>query len=57
MKILTIFNDGQSVQKPDELIEDLKREHQVEIVSLADKDLSYDDIIDKIEKCDKVISW
>jgi hypothetical protein len=56
MKILHIFNDG-----PDDdatlIVENHKKENEVEIVDLTQKTMSYDDLIDKIEQCDKVISW
>ena len=56
MKILHILNDG-----PDDdamlIIGEHKKEHEVEIVDLSQKAMSYDDLVDKIEQCDKVISW
>jgi len=56
MKILTILNNG-SQYEPNELIENLKEQHQVEVVKLNDEKLSYDELVVKIEQCDKVISW
>lgn len=56
MKILHIFNDG-----PDDgamlIVEEHKKKHEVEIVDLSQKAMSYDDLIDRIEQCDKVVSW
>lgn len=56
MKILTILND-ESEQEPKQLVENMQEQHQVEVVKLDDKQLSYDDLVDKIEQCDKVMSW
>ncbi|MBG7609656.1 MAG: hypothetical protein IZT55_02195 [Anaerolineae bacterium] len=56
MKVLHILNDG-----PDEdaksIIEHHAENYDVEIVDLTEIDISYDDLVDQIEQCDKVISW
>ena len=56
MKVLHIFNDG-----PDEdaksIIEHHSENCDVEIIDLSEIDVSYDELVDQIEKCDKVISW
>lgn len=56
MKILSILNDG-SENELNEIIENLKEQHQVEVVKLDDENLSYDELVLKIEQCDKVMSW
>ena len=56
MKILTIINEKVE-QQSIELLEALKEEHQVEVVKLAEDALPYDELVDKIEQCDRVISW
>ena len=56
MKILYIFNDGPD-EKATKLIEEQKKDNEVETVDLTNKGISYDELIDKIEQCDKVISW
>lgn len=60
MKILHILTES-----PDEnakvVIDTLEKDHEVEteieIVDLTQKVISYDVLVDKIEQCDKVISW
>ena len=58
MKILTIFND-EDVQKQNqiEIIDDLGNENEVEVISLKEGSYNYDEIVNKIEECDKLISW
>lgn len=56
MKILTILNDQQDQQFP-QLLDELKGQNQVEVVNLAEEQLSYDEIVEKIDQCDKVLSW
>ncbi|MCK4586138.1 MAG: hypothetical protein KAU29_02290 [Gammaproteobacteria bacterium] len=56
MKILYIFNDGPD-EKATKLIEEQKNDNEIETVDLTNKETSYDELVDKIEQCDKVISW
>jgi hypothetical protein len=56
MKILYIFNDGPD-EKATKLIEEQKKDNEVETVDLTNKGISYDELVDKIEQCDKVSSW
>jgi hypothetical protein len=56
MKILAIVNDSEE-SEPIEIIENLKEQSQVEVVRLNDENLSYDELIVKIEQSDKVMSW
>ena len=56
MKILTILNDGNN-QNHIELLDDLKEGNEVEVINLAEDSCDYSEIVDKIEQCDKVISW
>lgn len=56
MKVLHILNDG-----PDEDAKNIIKHHsenyEVEIIDLTEIDISYDEVVDRIEKCDNVISW
>ncbi|HWR57833.1 MAG TPA: hypothetical protein VN328_03000 [Thermodesulfovibrionales bacterium] len=56
MKILHILNDG-----PDDLsgkvIGVQSKEHEVKVVDLSKKQMSYEAIVDEIFSSDKVISW
>ena len=56
MKILAILNDPTELE-PIDIIDNLKQQSQVEVVRLYDEKLSYDDLVVKIEQCDKVMSW
>jgi hypothetical protein len=56
MKVLHILNDG-----PDEdaktFIKHHSEKYEVEIIDLTEMDISYDEVVDRIEQCDNVISW
>ena len=56
MKVLHILNDG-----PDEDAKNIIAHHSenndVEVIDLTDMEISYDELVDRIEQCDKVISW
>lgn len=56
MKILFLLYDGASTS-PGEWIDAVAPEHEVEVVDLAEKAVSYDELVDKIFASDKVISW
>jgi hypothetical protein len=56
MKILTIVNDHNDQPLP-EFLQELQEQNQVEVVNLAEQQLSYDELVEKIDQCDKVISW
>ena len=56
MKILHILNDGPNADAQT-IIDVHEKEHEVEVINLREKDISYDALVDKIEQCDKVISW
>lgn len=56
MKILHILSDGVD-ENAKTIIDAQKKEHEIEIVDLTQKVISYDELVDKIEQCDKVISW
>ncbi len=55
-KILHILNDGQN-ELADQIIEVHCKECQVKVVDLNKKEISYDDLVEKIFSCDRVISW
>ncbi len=56
MKILHMLNDG-----PDELSSKVigvqSKDHQVKVIDLSKKQMTYEAIIDEIFASDKVISW
>ena len=56
VKMLFLLNDG-----PDAFsgawIEALSRNCEVEVIDLARKEVPYDELVDKIFACDKLISW
>lgn len=56
MKILHILNDGPA-DLPEKIIAVQKKLHDVKVVDLTQKDLSYDALIDHIFSYDRVISW
>ncbi len=56
MHILHILNDGPT-ELSDQMIDIHSRECHVEVVDLKKKEVSYEDIVDKIFSCDRVISW
>ncbi len=56
MKILHILNDGPA-DLPERIIAVHREQHDVRVVDLTQKDLSYDALIDDIFSSDKVISW
>lgn len=56
MKILTILNDIDEHPLPD-FLQTLELENQLDVVNLADQKISYDELVEKIAQCDKVISW
>ena len=54
--ILHILNDGPT-ELSSQMIDAHSRECQIEVVDLKKKDISYEDLVDKIFSCDRVISW
>ena len=55
MKVMHILVDG-----PDDdaaAIIEYEKEEDIEVVDLSQEEISYDELVDKIEQCDKVISW
>ena len=56
MKILHILNDGPT-ELSDQMIDVHSGECQVEIVNLGEKEISYDELVDKIFSSERVISW
>jgi len=56
MKILHIVNDGPS-ELSTKIIGAQSKEHEVKVVDLSRKEMSYEAIIDAIVSSDKVISW
>lgn len=56
MKILYIFKNGPD-EKATKIIEEQKKDNELETLDLNNKEISYEELVDKIEQCDKVISW
>ncbi len=56
MKILHILNDGASGLS-EQIIEIQSRDHEVRVVDLQKKEISYETIVDDIFLSDRVISW
>jgi len=56
MKILHILNDGPT-ELSDQMIDLNSNEYQAEVVNLGEKAISYDELVDKIFSCERVISW
>ncbi len=56
MYILHILNDGPTAFS-DQVIDVHAKECHVETVDLTQKEVPYEDLVDKIFSCDQVISW
>ena len=56
MKVLHILNNGPG-ELSDQMIDANAGEYQVEVVNLGENEISYDELVDKIFSCDRVISW
>ena len=56
MKVLHILNDG-SDEDAKNIIAHHSENNDVEVIDLTDMEISYDELVDRIEQCDKVISW
>jgi len=56
MKILHILNDGPS-QLSNNIISVQAKDHELKIIDLSKKDISYETIVDDIFAFDRVISW
>jgi len=56
MKILHIVKSRPS-ELAKRVIERQSKNHEVKIINLKKKDISYEDVIDEIFSHDKVISW
>ncbi len=56
MKILHILNDGPT-DLSSKVIDTQSKDHEVKVVELSKKEVSYETIIDNIFSHDRVISW
>jgi hypothetical protein len=56
MKILHIINNGLT-DLPKQIIEFQSRDHEVKVIELSKKKVSYEAIIDDIFSHDRVVSW
>lgn len=56
LNILHILSDG-ALPIMDQTIEIQSRIHTLEVVDISEGDINYDELVDKIFSCDKVISW
>jgi len=56
MKILHILNDGQTGLSS-QIINAQSKDHEVKVIDLSKREVSYETIIDEIVSHDRVISW
>lgn len=56
MKILHILVDGPTADA-EPIIDEQRKEHDVEVVDLSAGGMSYDVLVDKIAECDRVVAW
>ncbi|UCH17775.1 MAG: hypothetical protein JSW36_01650 [Burkholderiales bacterium] len=56
MKILHILVDGPSADA-EPIINEQRKEHELEVVDLSAGSVSYDALVDKIAQCDQVVTW
>ena len=56
MKIIHILIEGPD-SDAEVLIAEYDKDQDTEVVDLSLGEISYDELVDKIEQCDKVISW
>ncbi len=56
MKILHIIKSGQK-ELTKKIIEQQSKKHDVRVIDIKKKDISFEDVIDEIFSYDKVISW
>ena len=55
-RILHILREGPQ-EDVLEIIKAQAEQHEVEVVDLSKPEFSYDEVVDKIAACDKVLSW
>ncbi len=56
MKILHILNDGPTALSS-QMIDTQSNEHEIKVIELSRKELSYETIIDEIFSHDRVVFW
>jgi hypothetical protein len=56
MKILHILNDGPT-DLSKQIIDTQSKDHEVKVIELSKKEVSYETVIDEIFSHDRVISW
>jgi hypothetical protein len=56
MRILHILNDGHT-KLSDQIIGVQSKEHEVRVVDLSKKEVSYEEIVNAIFSYDRVVSW
>lgn len=56
MKILHIINNGMT-DLTKCIIDAQSKEHEIKVIELSKKRISYEAVIDDIFSCDKVVSW
>jgi len=56
LRILHLLNDGGD-ELSARIIEAHARDHQVRVVNLRERELSYEHLVDEIFAHDKVVSW
>jgi hypothetical protein len=56
MKLLHILADGHK-ELADRIAEAQSGEHEVEVIDLSQGEISYDNVVDAIFSCDRVVLW
>ncbi|MBI5664587.1 MAG: hypothetical protein HZC49_05825 [Nitrospirae bacterium] len=56
MKILHIINNGMT-DLTKSIIDAQSKDHEIKVVKLSQKGISYEAVVDDIFSCDKVVSW
>ncbi len=56
MKILHILNDGPT-ELSKGIIDSQSKDHEVKVIELSKKEVSYETVIDEIFSHDRVVSW
>lgn len=56
VKILHIRKDGPT-ELSERIIREQSEDHEINVIDLPSRAISYEDIVDAIFSCDRVISW
>ena len=56
MNVLHILNDG-PCEEAGFIITQQQQQHSVTVVDLQEAELTYEELLEQIDKCDRVFSW